>query len=484
VRFLRHSMIGFFLASLTLGLLVYAGVLIGNAVQQSISAESAAPTVRERVFVVDLVTAQESTEAPVLTTFGEIRARRILELRSAVPGRIVALSPNVQDGAQVSEGEVLIQIDPSDLQAEVGRRTADLADADAEVREAGRGLVLAQQDEASARQQALLRQQAYQRQLDLASRGVGTAASVEDAELAAAAAEAGVITRKLALIAAEARIDRAATELDRARIALADAERDLEDTVIRAPFDGLLGATDLVEGGLVAVNERLSDLTDPTDLEVSFRVSTAQYARLLDGNGDLIPAPLSATLSSGSSELVATGQLSRVNATVEDGQVGRVIFARLEAAPGFRPGDFVTVRVKEPELRKVVRLPATAFDPEGHVLALGEGDRLERVNVTLVRRQGDDVLVRADDLAGREVVRRLTPLLGEGIAVRAAQSASEEASARRIIALSGTRHAQLIAFVEKDAGMSHAGKARVLAQLPERKVPRQGVDRLQRRMDS
>lgn len=485
MRFLRQSMIGFFLASLTLGLLVYAGYILVNAVKaQQAEANRPAPPTRERVFVVDLVTATESTEIPVLTTFGEIQARRTLELRSAVAGRITALSQDFQDGAEVTAGDVLVQIDSSELETEVARLSADLADAEAEVREAARGLELAQEDAASARRQADLRQQALQRQLDLASRGVGTAASVEDAELAAAAAEAGVITRRLALIQAEARIDRAATQLDRVRLALADAERDLLDTEIRAPFDGILGTTNLVEGGLVTVNERLSDLTDPHDLEVAFRLSTVQYARLLDTVGRLMEAPVSVSLSSGSSELAAEGTVSRVSARVEDGQTGRVIFARLHGARGFRPGDFVTVRVIEPELKGVVRLPATAFDADGHVLVLGGDERLEQVDVILVRRQGDDVLVQGAGLSGREVVRRLTPLLGPGIAVRGTQSANEDAAAIGLLELSDTRRARLIAFVESDPQMSLADKERMLAQLAEREVPKHVVDRLERRMDS
>ena len=91
----------------------------------------------------------------------------------------------------------------------------------------------------------------------------------------------------------------------------------------------------------------------------------------------------------------------------------------LDTARGFRPGDFVTVRVEEPAVRNVVRLPASAYDSDGHVLVLAEDDdRLEEISVDLVRRQGDDVLVRASGLAGREVVRELSPLLGPGIAVR------------------------------------------------------------------
>lgn len=482
MRFLRRSIVGLCLASLTLGLLVYSGYLISDAVQTRLSQERPEPPVRERVYTVNLVTARTSSETPVTVTFGEVRTRRTLELRAAVAGRVVALSPAFEDGGQVSAGDVLVRIDPADLEAAVDRLTADLADAEAEVREAARGLDLAQEDLDAARQQARLRDRALSRQLDLAARGVGTTATVEDAEIAAASAQAGVITRRLALAEAEARTDRGATTLSRARIALQEAQRDLEETTVRAPFSGTLSATTVVEGGLVAANEKLADLVDPSDLEVVFRLSTAQYARLLDADGTLLPAPLVAVLENAEGDLSARGVLSRVSAGVDAGEVGRIVFGRLTSAVGFQPGDFVTLQISEPPLNDVVRLPASAYHADGHVLVTDGESRLNRLEVILVRRQGDDVLLQAVDLPGREVVQHLSPLLGEGIAVQPIRTGTEDAAAVSLLELSDARRARLIAFVENDAGMAQEDKARVLAQLSARTVPRQVVDQLERRI--
>ena len=484
MRFLRQSIIGIFLASVTMGLLAYAGHIIVGAVRESLSDDRTAPVARERVFAVNLITAETRPEVPVLEAFGEIASRRTLEIRAAISGRIIALAPNFEDGAAVTQGDVLISIDPADLQSEVDRLSADLADAEAEVRDANRGLELALLDKAAAEQQAALRVQAFARQTDLAERGVGSAASVETAELAAAAAKANVITRRLAVAQAEARIDQAATRLERARIALDEATRDLEDTTIRAPFGGLLSDTAVVEGGLIAVNERLADLVDPNDLEVGFRVSTAQYSRLLDQNGNILRLPVMVELDASGVDLTASGFVSRVNVATGALQTGRLIFARLGDPRGFRPGDFVAVRVEEPPLTGVVRLPATAYDTAGHVLVLSQEDRLEKLAVELVRRQGDDVLVRGAGLAGREVVREISPLLGEGIAVRPIRTNASEASNAMplMLRLTDERRARLIAFVQEDEHLPDGEKTRILSQLSEPDVPRQIVTRLESRM--
>ena len=55
-------------------------------------------------------------------------------------------------------------------------------------------------------------------------------------------------------------------------------------------------------------------------LEVAFRVSTEQYARLLDGAGALRPLPVTATLQSGETEIRATGEIAREAAALGRGR--------------------------------------------------------------------------------------------------------------------------------------------------------------------
>ncbi|MEO0744651.1 MAG: HlyD family efflux transporter periplasmic adaptor subunit [Pseudomonadota bacterium] len=482
MRFLRQSLMGLVLAALSLGLLAYAAQIVGGAVQDRMSREQTAPVARERVFAVGVVRAVPGTETPVLESFGEVRSRRTLELRAAASGRVIELSDVFEDGGAVQAGQVLLRIDPANAEADRARAEADLLDAEAEVRDAERGLTLARDEERAAQDQADLRERAFARQRDLAARGVGTAAAVEDAELAAASARQSVLSRRLAVAQAEARVDQAQTRLVRARIALNDMQRMLEDTTVTAPFDGTLSATNVVQGRLISANEKLADLIDPGALEVSFRVSTAQYSRILSREGDLIDAPVTAILDVSGVDLTARGVISRASAGVGETQTGRLVFARLDAAPGFKPGDFVTVQVEEPPLEQVVRLPASAIDAQGTVLVLGAEDRLEAVEVQLMRRQGDDVLVRGADIVGRDVVEARSPLLGAGIRVRPLRPTDAAPAEPEMVELTEERRARLVAFVEANQRMPAEAKARVLARLSEARVPAGMVARLESRM--
>lgn len=488
MRFLRRSLVGLFLLSLTVALLAYAGQTLYSAVQVRLAEKDAPRMARERVFAANVVTATPRTVTPVLTTFGEVRSRRTLELRTPAAGTVIELADGFEDGARVEAGQLLLRLDPADAQDARDIALNDLAKAEAEVRDAARAVDLARDDLAAAEAQAALRQQALLRQRDLRDRGVGSEAAVETAALAASAADQSVVSRRQSLAQAQTRMDQSETALARQRIAVAEAERALADTALYAEFAGSLSEVAVVAGGIVGNGERIAQLIDPDALEVSFRVSTSQYARLLDAEGRLISAPVEIALDVLGAEVKASGRLSRVGAAVGAGQTGRLVYAALDGARGFRPGDFVTVRIAEPELQDVFVLPATAIDATPSVLALGAEDRLERVAVELLRRQDDDVILRAPGLAGREIVTERSPLLGAGIKVRpirpeaAAGAEAAAADEPELVELTPERRAALIAFVEGNTRMPQEAKARVLAQLAQDRVPAQVVARIEERM--
>ncbi len=486
MRFLKRSLMGVFLLAVTVGLLVWAGDIVYTSVQARMTKDSRQRPVRERVFAVSVERFEPRAITPELTTFGELRARRQLEVRAPASGTLVRLSPDFEEGGQVRKGAFLLQVDPADARAGVSQAKIDLAEAEAELRDAERNVDLAAQERSAATMQAELRKRALARQTDLKNRGVGTEASVEAAELAAASANQALISRKTAEAAVKARVDQARTRLERQKITLQEAERSLKETEIFAEFDGTLSGVSVVKGGLVNANERLAQLIDPSALEVTFRLSAAQYARILDEQGRLLGLPVTVTLDVAGVDIMAKGRVSREGAAVGQGQTGRLIFATLDQPKGFRPGDFVTVRMTEPTLQRVAKLPATAVDAAQTVLVVGPQERLEAAPVEVLRRQGDDVIVRARSLAGRQVVRERSPLLGAGIKVRVLEpdggAAAPAPQEPELVELSPDRRAAIIAFVEANNRMPSDVKARILAQLSKDKVPARVVKRIEGRM--
>ncbi|MEO1328531.1 MAG: HlyD family efflux transporter periplasmic adaptor subunit [Pseudomonadota bacterium] len=496
------------------------GVLGARCVFQS--AEGGRPAgSTERVYSVALAALEPTTVTPRFTAYGEVRSGRTWEIRAEAAGRLVSVADGVRDGGVAREGQSLVKIDPADPAAARSDAASALLEAEAERADARRALELSRSELVAAEAQKRLRERLFERQKSLAARGISAEITLDEAELALADAERAVITREQAVAAAERRVAQSQAQLDRAQVALDRASRDLGETEIRAPFDGLLqidadgeaeqAGAGLTLGRLVQVNEKLGALIDPRAMEVWFRVSNAQLARLIDEEGGLAALPATVRLSLGARAITAKARLTRMSATASPAEGGRRVYAALEVGPEtlLRPGDFVSVEIAEPPLPRVIDAPASALDDQERLLVVGADDRLTALPVRVLRRVGERVYVRPAEgawpPAGARYVAAVNPRLAPGVKVREARPPAGEtappaseiktdtSSAARperlasaadepTIALASDRRAELIAFVKGAARMPEERRARLVALLERPETPRRLVDRLERRM--
>jgi hypothetical protein len=482
MRFMMRSLTGLALLVLTLGLLALAAGQITGAIAARQAAVVAGPAGEERVFAVNAARLEPVTARPVLTAYGDLQSARQLELRAATGGPLMELAPGFRDGGQVRAGEILFRIDPADARAALARAESDLLDARAEEADARASQELSRQEVAAGERQRDLRAQALARALDLRGRGVGSEAERETAEIALATADQVLTRLRLELAQAQARIERATIARDRAVIARDEAARALQDTEEAAPFDGYLTEVAAVLGRLVTENEKLGLLIDPSALEVAFRVSNAEFARLTDASGELMPLEISASLDVEGIELKVPGRIDRAGASTGAGQTGRLIYARLDTDRFglLRPGDFLTVRVAEPALTQVAVVPATAVGSDGSILVIGGDGRLQAAPVRVLRRQADEIIVAEAPFGERFVTERL-PQLGPGIRVRAVAPGEAPDPPETMVRLSPARRAGLIAAVRANEGLPEEAKARLLAALEADEVPQSMIERLEAR---
>jgi multidrug resistance efflux pump len=196
---------------------------------------------------------------------------RAVELQAAVPGAVAALP--VQEGASVSEGTVLLQLDDDAALAQVTQARAGVDAADAAVTQAEAALVQAGAG-ADAAQAAAEEASAAVTAADAARDALPGAASddqerqadaqVDQAQAALRGARASRTQARAAVDAAEAAVAAARADAERAAGALAAAHAALEDTAIRAPFAGTVVSVepamgDQVQPGVPLV--RLADLS-------------------------------------------------------------------------------------------------------------------------------------------------------------------------------------------------------------------------------
>ena len=334
-----------------------------------------------------------------------------------------------------------------------------------------------------------MRNQALARKKGLIDKGVVSEASLESAELSAASAEQSVLSKRKAILQAQSRLSQSKGTVIRRELAFANAERKLKNTQVKAEFDGTLSNVSLVSGGIVNNNERVGLLVDPSSLEDKFRISATQFNRLIDDSGNLQTIPTFVKLDVFGTEISASGFIERSSATVGTGLTGRLLISNLSQGnvSSFRSGDFVTVSLKEPILENVIELPSNALSGGNRILTLSDEDRLQEIEVTVLRRKKNNVIIDASNVDGKEIVTNRTPLLGAGIKIKpirpgATDVNNDEAPEPENIILDDERRQKMITFIDGNSYIPKSAKKKIIKALNEEKVPLKLINRIESRM--
>jgi membrane fusion protein, multidrug efflux system len=187
-----------------------------------------------------------------------------------VSGRIVQL--RVHDNQSVKQGDVLFEIDPVPYQHALERARAALDSLEKQIVLTSRD-VRAQQFNAAAAHANIERADAQAKQAadtlgriePLLAKEYVTAEQVDQARTAKRSADAALqVARRDAERAAAAvsGVDALVARLGELRAAVATAEYDLSQTVMRAPFDGRVINLDIAQGEFAATGRPLFTLID------------------------------------------------------------------------------------------------------------------------------------------------------------------------------------------------------------------------------
>ena len=216
-------------------------------------------------------------------------------IAAKVAGYVTAVP--VVNNAAVREGDVLARIDEGDYRNAVDAAQARIATQDATVARIGRQVAAgaaavdqARATLASARAEATRLAAEYDRADALMRSSYGTQQRLDAARADRDRANASVANASAAVASAEAAIDvlkAQKVEAEKVRgelvTALARADRDLSFTVVRAPFDGVVGNKSVQPGQYVGTGGRLLSLVPLGSAYIEANFKETQVARLKPG---------------------------------------------------------------------------------------------------------------------------------------------------------------------------------------------------------
>ncbi|RDL49986.1 putative multidrug resistance protein EmrK [Ensifer sp. M14] len=224
-----------------------------------------------------------------------------------IEGDIATISPKVSGyvakvdvvaNQQVKAGDPLVTLDDGDYriaaeqtEAQIATQKLALSRFDAQI--AGARASLAQAEAQKNALEATVRgaELAQKRASDLQSKDVGTVASRDNADVALdqaranlAGADANIATANANITVLQAQRAEAESQIRSLELARDKANRDLGFTVLKAPYDGVIGNVAVQVGDLVSAGQRLAALVPVDQLYIDANFKETQIAHLVPGS--------------------------------------------------------------------------------------------------------------------------------------------------------------------------------------------------------
>ncbi len=332
-----------------------------------------------RAILVDTITAEVNSLNLIINSQGTVKPRTETALVAEVSGKIVKISADFVAGGFFREGDVLLQIDPSDYRAGLKRAEAALASREAKLA-----------DETARSEQALKDW-----------RNMGKQGHPSDLGL-----------RKPQMADAKANVSAAEADVEKAR-------RDLERTQITVPYDGLVRLKGVDIGQYVTPGTRLgiTFAIDTAEVRLPLTSTDMKYLELPTGtearNQDRSFPPVTLSIKSAGITDQWQAQIIRTEGVVDE--TSRVVYAVAQIIDPYgvlgqshqkelKIGTFVNAAIQGLPADNVVTLPRYVLQSNNTVLIINENNELEILPVTVLRAEPKIVYISSGIKAGAQVI--------------------------------------------------------------------------------
>ncbi len=336
-----------------------------------------------------------SAERTVLNASGYVTARREATVSSKVTGKVTEVL--VEEGMKVQEGQILARLDDTNIRASLRLAEAQSLAATNALAEIAVRIKEARQE--------------LRRQEDLARNKIATQANLDSAEASALALEARFEQQKSEVLVAERQV--------------ASWQQQLDDTIIRAPFAGIVTSKNAQPGEMISpvsagggfTRTGICTIVDMDSLEIEIDVNESYINRVTAGQ------KVEATLDAYPEWKIPCKVIAIIPTADRQKSTVRVRVGFEQLDPRILPQMSVKVAFREANQGKAatggVIVPKAAVQQrEGRdVVFVARDGRVERRAVT-ASAKGEEVVISAGIAAGEKVVVQTARPLDDGLVVR------------------------------------------------------------------
>lgn len=368
---------------------------------------------------------------------GTFAADEQSDIAPLVAGRVIATPVDV--GAFVKSGQVICELDHRDAELRLQQVKAQMEEANAGVRQARSRIGLrdgqfdpdkvpevaaARANYESAQAQAKLAAADAQRYANLVATGDVSRSTYEKFRTQQETAEAQANASRQQYEAASngARqsfemVSSSAASMESMKAQLAMAQKALDDTTIRAPFDGFITARPVAAGEYVALTSKIATIVRIGSLKLQLQ-TPEQRAAQAHLNDEVL-----ATVSAYPGRNFP-GRVSAINQSVDPNSRVFILEARFNNPDAsLKPGMFATARVRLPGEAQAVFVPAKSVvrdktTDSNQVFVIQNGKARLRV-VQIAAADGDNIRITSGIAEGESVALNNQIDLFDGVPVTA-----------------------------------------------------------------
>ena len=337
---------------------------------------------------------------------GTLAAQEQADVAAEIAGRIV--STPVERGTLVSAGAALVQIADTEVRAQADEAEANAAQIEARLGLAGGGFEIDRVPEvANARASSELAQADFDRAQMLVEKKL-----LPQADFDRSRAQADVARRQYDIARNGAQQQYQSLLAARARTTL--ARKALADTVVRAPFDGIVDQRLVSVGDYVTRGTKVASVMRTTPLRVELTVpgqyiSTIAIGRSVSLEVDAYPGR------------TFTGRIRYVSPAVQADSRALIIEAVVPNESGeLKPGQFATARIERASQTPAVLVPGSAVRTDsdtGRVYVVSPTGSAEERIVTTGQTVGDLIEITSGVKAGDAVATSNVAQLADGVRI-------------------------------------------------------------------
>ncbi len=334
-------------------------------------------------------------ERTVLNASGYVTARREATVSSKVTGKVTEVL--IEEGMKVKAGQVVARLDDSNVKTSLDVAVAQLASAKAALAETEAQLKDADQE--------------FQRTTELAKQHIASQSDLDLAESNAKALQAHLAQQKLDVVVADRQV--------------VTWQQQMDDMIIRAPFDGVITTKDAQPGEMISpvsagggyTRTGIGTIVDMSSLEIEIDVNESYINRVEPDQ------PVEATLDAYPDWKIPCKVIAIIPTADRDKSTVKVRVGFDQLDPRILPDMSVKVAFRDnggTAAGNAVIVPKNSvLNRDGHdVVFVVQDGHAEHRAVTVSDTQGDDSVLSAGVSAGEKVIVDAPAGLQDGMALK------------------------------------------------------------------